>query len=103
LPCKIPRSTHLFQESGSGEAHNGEAKAKPVASPWQASEFSRSDITAPPKPLAQTKVLLDQMSRSQEDDKNKWDQVMDNFDLLFTRMNDIGIIQQDLKNQLTAK
>ena len=27
---------------------------------------------------------------------------MDNFDLLFTRMNDIGIIQQDLKNQLTA-
>jgi hypothetical protein len=27
---------------------------------------------------------------------------MDNFDLLFTQMNDIGIIQQDLKNQLTA-
>jgi len=80
----------------------GEAKDKPVASPRQVSAFRRSDITAPPKPSAQTKILLDQMSRSQEDDKTKWDQVMDNFDLLFTRMNDIGIIQQDLKNQLTA-
>jgi hypothetical protein len=27
---------------------------------------------------------------------------MENFDLLYARMNDIGIIQQDLKNQLSA-
>jgi hypothetical protein len=60
------------------------AKAKPVVSPRQSSELVRFDIMAPLKPSVQTKILLDQMSRSQEDDKAKWDQVMDNFDLLFT-------------------
>jgi len=42
------------------------------------------------------------MSRSQEDENTKWDQVMEHFDLLFTRVNDIGVIQQDLKKQLAA-
>jgi hypothetical protein len=40
------------------------------------------------------------MSRSNEDDKTRWDSVMENFDLLYARLNDIGLIQQDLKTQL---
>jgi len=57
-------------------------------------------ITAPVKPSKQTQLLLDEMSCSNEDEKTRWDSVMDNFDMLFARLNDIGIIQQDLKSQL---
>jgi len=39
------------------------------------------------------------MSNSAEE-KSCWGQVMENFDLLFTLMNDIGIIQQEVKQQL---
>jgi hypothetical protein len=48
------------------------------------------DITAPPKasdpprPSAQTKILLDTMSKRSDEDNSKWDQVMGNFDLLFS-------------------
>jgi hypothetical protein len=44
--------------------------------------------------------MLDQMSKSADDERSKWDQVMDNFDLLFTRMIDMGIVQQELKTQI---
>jgi hypothetical protein len=57
--------------------------------------------TAPPKPSAQTTFILDAMSKS-ADEKNRWDQVLENFDLLFARVNDIGSIQQELKTELTA-
>jgi hypothetical protein len=40
------------------------------------------------------------MNRSQDDEKSRWDQVMEHFDMLFTRVNDIGEIQQDMKKQL---
>jgi hypothetical protein len=40
------------------------------------------------------------MSRSNDDEKTRWDSVMDNFDMLFARLNDIGIIQHSLKTQL---
>lgn len=53
-------------------------------------EFSLAANTAPAKPSKQTQILLDQMSRSQDDEKSRWYQVMENFDLLFTKMNDIG-------------
>jgi len=39
---------------------------------------------------------------SKSADENRWDQVMENFDLLFARVNDIGSIQQELKTELTA-
>jgi hypothetical protein len=57
-------------------------------------------ITAPIKPSKQTQILLDQMSKSTEEEKKRWDQVMENFDLLYTRLNDMGITQQELKNQI---
>jgi hypothetical protein len=41
------------------------------------------------------------MSNCAEEENTRWGQVMDNFNLLFTRMNDIGIIQQEVKQQLT--
>jgi hypothetical protein len=62
--------------------------------------FPRFFITAPPKPSKQTQILLDEMSRSNDDEKTHWDSVMDNFDMLFARLNDIGIIQHSLKTQL---
>jgi hypothetical protein len=40
------------------------------------------------------------MSKSTEEEKKRWDQVMENFDLLYTRLNDMGITQQELKNQI---
>lgn len=60
----------------------------------------QSVITALIKPSKQTQLLLDEMFRSNEEEKTRWDSVMDNFELLYARLNDIGLIQQDLKNQL---
>ena len=40
------------------------------------------------------------MSKSADDDKSRWDQMMESVDLLFHRMNDIGVIQQELKTQM---
>jgi len=37
-----------------------------------------------------------------DDDKGRWDQVMENFDLIFQQMNDIGLIQQEIKRDLNA-
>jgi hypothetical protein len=42
------------------------------------------------------------MSHSNEDDKTHWDSVMENFDLLFARLNDISLIRQELRTQLQA-
>jgi hypothetical protein len=64
------------------------------------------DITAPPKasdpprPSAQTKILLDTMSKRSDEDNSKWDHVMGNFDLLFSQINDMSMVQQSLKAQM---
>jgi hypothetical protein len=52
------------------------------------------DIMAPIKPSKQTQILLDTMSKSADEEKSFMNQVMDQFDLLFTRVNDIGEMQQ---------
>ena len=41
------------------------------------------------------------MSTSADGEKSRWAQVMDNFNLHFTWMNDIGVIQQELKQHMT--
>lgn len=56
-----------------------------------------SFIIAPPKPSKHTQILLDTMSKSADDEKQFMDQVMEQFDLLFTRVNDIGKVQQQMK------
>lgn len=43
------------------------------------------------------------MSKTSDDDKNNWNELMENFDLLFSRVNDISLIQQDLKNALNTQ
>jgi hypothetical protein len=40
------------------------------------------------------------MSKNSDAEKTRWDQVMENFDLLFQSVNDIGLIQQELKRDL---
>ena len=40
------------------------------------------------------------MSKSADDDKSRWDQMMESVDLLFHRMNDIGVIQLEPKTQM---
>lgn len=42
------------------------------------------------------------MSKSAGEEQSHWDQLIDSFDLLFSRVNDIGAIQQELKTQLQA-
>jgi hypothetical protein len=42
------------------------------------------------------------MSKKSDDDKSKWDQMLESVDLLFDRMNDINLAQQDLKKQVLA-
>jgi hypothetical protein len=42
------------------------------------------------------------MSKTSEEDKGRWEQVMENFDLIFQQMNDIDLIQQDIKRDLNA-
>jgi hypothetical protein len=43
------------------------------------------------KPSNQTQILLEQMSKKSDDDKSKWDEMMESVDLLFDRMNDINL------------
>lgn len=62
----------------------------------------KSIITAPPKPSAQTKFILEAMSSKTDEEKGRWEQVMENFDLLFAQMNDLGIIQQGLKKEINV-
>jgi len=57
-------------------------------------------MIAPPKPSIQTKFILDAMSTNTDDEKSRWEQVMDNFDLVFKQMNDISLIQQQLKQSV---
>ena len=40
------------------------------------------------------------MSKSIEEEKTRWDQVMENFDLLFSQVNEIGVVQQQMKSQM---
>jgi hypothetical protein len=40
------------------------------------------------------------MSRSAEDEKTRWDQVMENFDMLFSQVSDIGVVQQQMKSKM---
>jgi hypothetical protein len=42
------------------------------------------------------------MWKASDVEKGRWEQVMESFDLLFSQMNDIGVIQQELKKELTA-
>jgi hypothetical protein len=65
--------------------------------------MTSSIITAPPKPSKQTQILLDNMSRSADEEKSRWDQVMENFDLLFSQMNELGVVQQQVKTQLDIR
>jgi hypothetical protein len=45
-------------------------------------------------------ILLDTMSKTSKGDKSRWDQVMDNFDLLFQSVNDMGLLQQEIRRDL---
>lgn len=49
---------------------------------------------APPKPSKQTQILLDNMSKIADEEKSRWHQVMENFDLLFSQRNEMGVVQQ---------
>ena len=60
-------------------------------------------ITAPPKPSKQTHILLDNLSKSAEEEKTRWDRVMENFDLLFSQVNEIGLVQQQMKSQMVIR
>jgi len=77
----------------------GEAEAKPVTTPVSPL-YLNFFTTAPPKPSVQTKFILDAMSTNTDDEKSRWEQVMENFDLVFKQMNDISLIQQQLKQSV---
>jgi hypothetical protein len=55
------------------------------------SSIAQSVATAAVKPSKQTQILLEQMSKKSDDDKSKWDQMMESVDHLFDRMNDINL------------
>ena len=56
--------------------------------------FFESVITAPPKPSKQTQILVDTMTKHSTQDQAHWEQMLENFDLLFSRVNDIAVNQQ---------
>ena len=59
--------------------------------------------TAPPKdpkPSAQTKIVLEAMEATHQKDADRWDEVMESLDLLFTRVTDMGTAQHQLKTQV---
>ena len=50
----------------------------------------------------QTQFILEAMSKNSEDDNTRWDQVMGNFDMLFAQINYLGLVQQELKTEVTT-
>ena len=40
------------------------------------------------------------MTKNSEEEKTRWDQVMENFDLLFEQINNMGVIQQEMKKAI---
>jgi hypothetical protein len=46
--------------------------------------------------------VLDAMSKTSEEEKSRWEQVMEHFDLAFQQMNDMALIQQEIKKDLQA-
>jgi hypothetical protein len=63
--------------------------------------ISRFSQDGAPKPLVQTKSILDAMSTKTDEEKDRYEHIMEHFDLLFARVNDIGVIKQELKKELT--
>lgn len=57
-------------------------------------------ITAPLKPSVQTKFVLDAMFEAADKESAKLDQIMESLDLLFERVSDVGIQQQQMKIQM---
>jgi len=57
---------------------------------------------APKKPSVQSQFILEAMSKNSEDDNTRWNQVMGNFNMLFAQINDLGLIQQELKTEVTT-
>jgi len=43
------------------------------------------------------------MSKNTEEDKSRWDQMMEHLDLLFSRVDDIGTVQQQMKAQMDIR
>lgn len=58
------------------------------------------DTTAPIKPSVQTKILLEKMEEKFGRDDDRWDTVMENLDLLFSRVGEIDKGQQRLEAQV---
>lgn len=60
-------------------------------------------ITAPSKPLKQTQILLDAMSRSADEEKAFKNEVMEYLHPLFSRISDIGEVQRQMKAQMDIR
>jgi len=66
--------------------------------------FSIIVTTAPskqPKPSAQTQLLLEHMADKELVEEQRWGDLLEHLDLLSKRLNDVGITQQELKQQLS--
>jgi hypothetical protein len=59
--------------------------------------------TTPIKPSKQTQIWLDNMSKRSDEDNSKRDQVISNFDLLFTQVNEINTVQKQMKTQMDIR
>lgn len=63
----------------------------------------RADTTAPPKPSAQTQLLLSRMDDREKQEDERWDDVMANMDLLFAKVATVDSRQQQFEARLEAK
>jgi hypothetical protein len=67
---------------------------------FAAGVISRILTTAPPKPSAQSALLLDAMASSDQHHEDQLRSIMDSLDLLFQRVSDVNTAQQQFKAQL---
>lgn len=58
--------------------------------------FADFTTTAPPKPSAQTQILLATMEERSKKDDEKWDEVMEHLDLLFAKVGNMEQKQEAL-------
>lgn len=60
----------------------------------------RGFTTAPPKPSAQTQILLEAMASSEQREEERWDRITESIDLLFAKVGEIDRTQQKMNAQM---
>jgi hypothetical protein len=83
----------------SSEADLLEEEASGVRKSTRASNFNEATM-APPKPSVQTQIILEVMAGTSQQSDARWDRIADSLDLLFDKIDQINVTQQQMQANL---